>query len=146
MTLVCVAHGAWLVTTRGVYAALLQPQLYVSVAHIEIVIGLIGIVNCFVSLYSLTRQLRCILYSHAVAAVIISLMLAVGATMAYVFRYQLVYQTPMQLKMLTSLREVYGKTDAEGKDLTDAWDAVQTNVCILNQIHPTSDPSLRVAP
>jgi len=41
---------------------------------------------------------------------------------------QLVYQTPMQLKMLTSLREVYGKMDAEGRELTNAWDAVQTNV------------------
>lgn len=59
---------------------------------------------------------------------------------------QLVYQTPMQLKMLTSLREVYGKMDAEGRELTNAWDAVQTNVRahLLHKMHDTY--SLNAAP
>jgi hypothetical protein len=59
----CVVHGAWLVYTRGVYAALLPAQLYVSVGHIEIVIGLMAIANCALSFYSLTRQLRCFVYA-----------------------------------------------------------------------------------
>ena len=62
ITVLCCMHGAWFVCTRSVYAALLQPQLYVSVGYIQLIVGATTIINALLSVYSIAKQLRYFLY------------------------------------------------------------------------------------
>lgn len=61
--LAVLTYGCWLVQNRSQYAELLEPSLYMDVAHIMIVSSIFAFINTSMSIYALTREMRCFMYS-----------------------------------------------------------------------------------
>ncbi|KAJ1351612.1 hypothetical protein KIN20_007697 [Parelaphostrongylus tenuis] len=83
--LVCIAYGVWLAASRGQYAELLAPSLYVDVARILAVVSTLTIVNQIICIFSIGRELRFWIYASAIASLIIFVMLFIGGIMGLVF-------------------------------------------------------------
>jgi len=133
MLLAVFVYGCWLNHNRAQYAELLAPSLYVDVSRIMIIVSIIALINAFIAVYSVLKELRCLIYSFATANFILFVMLLMGGVMGFVFRNKLIHHIPLDLKMLTSMRELYG--DADNKALTQAWDDLQRNFhcCSVNE-------------
>ncbi|KHJ83026.1 hypothetical protein OESDEN_17279 [Oesophagostomum dentatum] len=62
-SIACIAYGSWLAASRGQYAELLSPSLYVDVARILLVVSAITIVNQLICIYSVFKELRFWVYA-----------------------------------------------------------------------------------
>lgn len=62
-TMVTFSYGAWLYHNRSQYYELLAPSLYVDVCLIMMVISTLILANSVIAVYSVLRELRCLIYS-----------------------------------------------------------------------------------
>jgi len=129
--------GIWIAATRKKFECLVGTQLYVSVAILLVVLGGVAAASCVTLNYGTYQELRCLLYTFSVSALVLMLMLVLTGAMGFEFVDQM--EASLEFEMVTSLKNLYGVEE----EITDAWDHLQSEYqCCAIETNSTLDLSL----
>jgi len=118
-----VSIGIWTLVSKSFLSGLLTDRLFLSCAYLQVIAGLLCLLNCIFGCYSAYKEVKSLLVVYTAVSVLLLTVLIIGGVLAYIFRHQV--QENLKAQLVLDLR----KYDPEEKSMvTWSWDRTQTEL------------------
>lgn len=122
--LVVLGVGIWTVVDKSYIDVLLRNDLFITIAYVLIVSGLLVVSVTFLGCLGSAKEYRWVILTYFITLFLMFVVLIIGGVLGYVFRYQVAKD--LKPEMLHTIEEYDPATPDE--PITSAWDSTQRHV------------------
>jgi len=121
--LIVVSVGIWTLVSKSFLSGLLTDRLFLSCAYLQVVAGLLCLLNCIFGCYSAYKEVKSLLVVYTAVSILLLTVLIIGGVLAYIFRHQV--QENLKAQLVHDLRKY---DPALASMVTWSWDQTQTEL------------------
>jgi tetraspanin-11 len=116
--------GIWTVVDKSYIEVLLRNELYITMAYVLIVAGILVVFVSFVGCLGAVKEVRCMMLTYFITLFLMFVVLVIGGVLGYVFRDQV--EDNIRPEMRHTI-EVYDPSTPQDA-VTAAWDDTQKHL------------------